>query len=205
MKGLIKKDLLILKNSLKTFLIVLIIYGCMICMGTLDIFFLPPFISMIVMVSTFNYDNYNKWDFYALTLPNGRKNVVRAKYLTTILVVAVTMIIALVIGLLFLKEADYLQSLTTCLCTFLGISLFEAILYPLIFKYGVEKARIAIFGLIFGLIIIGGIIIKFVDFSFLDNLDFLKNYINYLILIIIFVILFISYKISVILFNKREL
>ena len=205
MKGLIKKDLLILKNSLKTFLIVLIIYGCMICMGTLDIFFLPPFISMIVMVSTFNYDNYNKWDFYALTLPNGRKNVVRAKYLTTVLVVAVTMIIALVIGLLFLKEADYLQSLTTCLCTFLGISLFEAILYPLIFKYGVEKARIAIFGLIFGLIIIGGIIIKFADFSFLDNLDFLKNYINYLILIIIFVILFISYKISVILFNKREL
>ena len=205
MKGLIKKDLLILKNSLKTFLIVLIIYGCMICMGTLDIFFLPPFISMIVMVSTFNYDNYNKWDFYALTLPNGRKNVVRAKYLTTVLVVAVTMIIALVIGLLFLKKADYLQSLTTCLCTFLGISLFEAILYPLIFKYGVEKARIAIFGLIFGLIIIGGIIIKFADFSFLDNLDFLKNYINYLILIIISIVLFISYKISVILFNKREL
>ena len=159
----------------------------MICMGTLDIFFLPPFISMIVMVSTFNYDNYNKWDFYALTLPNGRKNVVRAKYLTTVLVVAVTMIIALVIGLLFLKKADYLQSLTTCLSTFLGIS------------------RIAIFGLIFGLIIIGGIIIKFADFSFLDNLDFLKNYINYLILIIISIVLFISYKISVILFNKREL
>ena len=205
MKGLIKKDLLILKNSLKTFLIVLIIYGCMICMGTLDIFFLPPFISVLVMVSTFNYDNYNKWDFYALTLPNGRKNVVRAKYITTILVVAVTMMLALVIGLLFLKKADYLQSLTTCLSTFLGISLFEAILYPLIFKYGVEKARIAIFGLIFGLIIIGGIIIKFADFSFLNNLDFLENYINYLILIIISIVLFISYKISVIIFNKREL
>lgn len=205
MKGLIKKDLLILKNSLKTFLIVLIIYGCMICMGTLDIFFLPPFISMIVMVSTFNYDNYNKWDFYALTLPNGRKNVVRAKYITTILVVAITMIIALVIGLLFLKKVDYLESLRTCLFTFLGISFFEAILYPLIFKYGVEKARIAIFGLIFGLIILGGVIIKFADFSFLYNLDFLENYINYLILIVIFIVLFISYKISVILFNKREL
>ncbi len=205
MRGLIKKDLLILKNSLKTFLLVLIVYGCMICMGTLDIFFLPPFISVLLMISTFNYDNYNKWDFYALTLPDGRKNVVRAKYITTLLVVVVTMIFALVIGLLFLKKADYLESLTTCLSTFLGISFFEGILYPLIFKYGVEKARIAIFGLIFGLIIIGGVIFKFVDFSFLNNLAFLENYINYLILIVIFVILFISYKISVIIFNRREL
>lgn len=208
MRGLIVKDLLILKNSLKTFLVVLIIYGCMIYMGTLDIFFLPPFLSMLMMVSTFNYDNYNKWDFYALTLPKGRKNIVRGKYITTLLVVAITMILVLIIGLCFLKRADYLESLQTSLYTFLGISFVIAILYPLIFKYGIEKARIVIFALIFGLVLIGWIIIKFVDFSFLNNLnnlDFLVNYINYLVLIVIFIVLFISYKISVIIFNRREL
>lgn len=205
MLGLIKKDLIVIMNNLKSLLILLVFYVIMIYMGKMDIFFLPAFLSMVLMLSTFNYDNYNKWDFYALTLPNGRKNIVKSKYATSILVTIIFTVISLLISLCFLSKVNILNTVRTTLYTILGITLFQAILYPVTFKLGIEKARIYIFVVVFMLVFLIGIVFKFVDFSFLNNLGFLKDYIDYFITLLVLGIFLISYKISDIIYSKRDL
>ena len=77
MLGLIKKDLLMIKSNIKTLFIILVVYGVMAYQGQMDLSFILPFMSVMIMISTFSYDAYNKWDAYASCLPNGRQNSVR--------------------------------------------------------------------------------------------------------------------------------
>ena len=81
MLGFIKKDLLMIKSNIKILAILLLIYIVMAFQGQLYLSFLLPFMGVMIMVSTFSYDTFNKWDAYAVTLPNGRKNSVRGKYI----------------------------------------------------------------------------------------------------------------------------
>ena len=84
MIGLIKKEFLMLKSNIKTLGIIIIIYVLMAIQGSLSISSIPSFLGTLIMVSNFSYDEFNKWDAYAVTLPNGRKNIVRARYIATI-------------------------------------------------------------------------------------------------------------------------
>ena len=83
MLGFIIKDLAILKSNMKYFLSFMIIYA--ILANQMGIFSVLSFFSIFLMFSTFTYESYNNWDAFAATLPNGRKNSVKAKYLATIL------------------------------------------------------------------------------------------------------------------------
>ena len=37
----------------------------------------------MMFISTFSYDEFNNWNSYVATLPNGRKNAIIAKYIAT--------------------------------------------------------------------------------------------------------------------------
>ena len=70
-------------------------------------------------------------------------------------------------------------------------------MYPTIYKFGVEKARIGIFVSVFGIAIIGGLLSNIFNFGkVLELLKLLENYIIIIIPIIMVVMLYISYKIS---------
>ena len=98
MLGLIKKDLFMIKDSIKFLIIILLIYSILAYQNKIDLSFLLPFISVVLMMTTFNYDSYNKWDAYATTLPNGRKNSVKAKYLSTLFIIAISTIIVTILS-----------------------------------------------------------------------------------------------------------
>lgn len=80
MLGLIKKDFLIIKANLKSMVITFIVYLMLAFQGTFDVTFIIPIIGIMLFISTFSYDDFNNWNSYAVTLPDGRRNVVRAKY-----------------------------------------------------------------------------------------------------------------------------
>ena len=63
MLGFIKKDLFLIKSNLKFLLILLVIYGIMAYQGQMDLSFLLPFMSVVLMMTTFNYDTYNKCNY----------------------------------------------------------------------------------------------------------------------------------------------
>lgn len=209
MLGLIKKDLFLIKSNLKILIILFIVYGFMYFHGEMDLSFVLPFISVVIMMSTFSYDTFNKWDAYVITLPDGRENSVRAKYLATVILIFITTIIitilAVTISYVNTKTIDYENIFSTMLGAIFATTLLQSFMYPAIYKLGVEKARIGIFIVVFGIVIIAGIIAKFIDFKpLLQALDNLGNYWVIILPIAMVVILYLSYKISEGIYKKKE-
>ncbi len=209
MLGLIKKDLFMIKSNFKLLAILLFIYGFMAYEGEMDLSFLLPFMSVMMMISTFSYDAFNKWDAYAITLPKGRKNSVRAKYLATLfLVLVVTFIITILsIGIVYVrtKTIDLEATLGTILGTLFATTLIQAFMYPAIYKFGVEKARIGLFIGVFGIAIIGSIIARVVDFDpIFQALERLNNGWFILLPLIMIFLLFVSYILSESIYKKKE-
>ena len=209
MIGKIKKDFLLLKGNLKVWLILIFIYVTMAFQEEMSLAFLLPFMCVVTMLSTFSYDNFNKWDAYAITMPYGRKNSVRAKYIATLLLVFVTIvivaIITIVIGYARTKTVNFEDIGSTMLGAIFSTTLLQSFMYPAIYKFGVDKARIAIFIVVFGVAIIGSFLSKYINFEYLiQKLSFLNNYMMIILPVIIIVMLYVSYEISKGIYNKKE-
>lgn len=209
MIGLIKKDFLMLKGNFKTWLILLFVYIVMAFQESMSLAFLLPCMSIVTMLSTFSYDSYNKWDAYVCSLPDGRKNSVRAKYIATILLILVTVIITtiltIIIGYYRTKTINLESMGETIMGAIFATTLLQSIMYPAIYKFGVEKARIAIFIVVFGFVLIGGVLSKYIDFeSIIQGLAFLENYMMIIIPIVIIIMLYVSYKISEVIYKRKE-
>ncbi len=209
MLGLIKKDLLIIKSNLKILIILFFVYGVMALRGEMDLSFVLPFMSVVIMMSTFSYDTYNKWDAYVCSLPNGRKNSVTAKYLATIILLAITTIImttlAVIISYTHTKAVSFGDILMTVFGSVFATILLQSFMYPAIYKFGVEKARIGIFIGVFGVAIIASIIAKFINFeSLFQKLDALNNYWMIIFPIIMIIVLYASYKLSEKIYKNKE-
>ena len=206
MLGFIKKELLMIKSNFKSTGIVLIIYIIIGLINKMDVSFILPFISVVLMISTFSYDTINSWDVYAITLPNGRKNLVRAKYIATILIVLLFSLVSIPFSIyLSLPKINMLQIFSSLIGTIFGTLLVMSFMYPIIYKFGIEKARIVIFILIFGIFIAGGYLLKYLDFSFLANfIDIIANYIIVILLLLLVLLLVISYVISIKIVSKKE-
>lgn len=209
MLGLIKKDLLMIKSNLKMLLIIFFVYGVMAYQGEMNISFLLPFMSVAMMITTFSYDAYNKWDAYTITLPNGRKNSVKAKYLSTVILITVTTLISMFLSFTIEyyknNSIDLENTFSSLLGNVFAIVILQSVMYPSIYKFGVEKARIGLFVVVFGVAIIAGIVSNYIDFdSIIKTLNILNNYWMIIIPIITILVLYISYKVSENIYNKKE-
>ena len=205
MKGFIVKDLLITKEMLRTLLIILVIYLLLFIENPDGLSFIPPFMSFYLMLSTFSYDELNKWESYAVTLPNGRRNIVLSKYISTFILVLLSylLIFILSIGLSLYTHNLNLMELSLTFLVNMGVIMFLlSILYPIVFKFGIEKARIAILGLIVGFVLI----VTF--FGKLLNEDMLIKIFNsalYVLPFVIIITLILSYLLSLKIMAKKEL
>ncbi len=209
MIGFIKKDLRMIKSNFKLLGVLIIVYALMGLMDKMDISFILPFMCVMIMISSFSYDNYNKWDAYSISLPNGRKNSVKAKYVSTLLMIfivsIITMILSFIISYVNTKTINYEQILVTMFGVIFGTLLVLTFMYPIIYKFGVEKARIGIFLLVFGIVIIVSVLANLIDLSnILKHLAFLEDYLLLILIIISIVMVYVSYKISYKIFNKKE-
>ncbi len=209
MLGFIKKDFAMIKSNFKLIGILIVVYTVMGLFEEIDISFILPFISVMIMISTFSYDNYNKWDAYSISLPDGRKNSVKSKYVATILMILIisiiTIILSFIISYINTKTINYEEILISMLGTIFGTLLVLTFMYPVIYKFGVEKARIGIFVTIFGLAIIGGLLSKYIDISFITKLlSFLEDYLIIILIAVTIIMVYISYKISEKIFSKKE-
>ncbi len=209
MIGFIKKDLAMIKSNFKLLGVLIVVYAIMGLMGKMDISFILPFMCVMIMISSFSYDNYNKWDAYSISLPNGRKSNVKSKYITTILmtfiVSVITIILSFIISYVNTKTINYEQILVTMFGTIFGTLLVLTVMYPIIYKFGVEKARIGIFLLVFGIVIIGSLLANYLDLSnVLKSFAFLEDYLIIILIIVAIIMVYGSYKISEKIFSKKE-
>ena len=166
MLGLVKKDLLMIKGNMRQVILFLVVFLILAFQENNIIVIVPVFVSMIVFITTFSYDEYNKWDAYAISLPVSRKNIVKAKYVASIILWAIALLVTVVItGImgLFEQNLNYFEMFGMILGCVFSIVLLEAIMFPLIFKFGVEKGRIGLFVGVFAIAGLLGFIFTGID------------------------------------------
>lgn len=209
MLGLVKKDFLLLKANLKTMIIIFIVYLVMIFQGLFDATFVVPLIGIMLFISTFSYDDFNKWNSYAITLPNGRKNVVKAKYIASIILTVILAILALLLSVMvsYIKTngINLDETISSLMGTVLSSVIIISFLYPIVFKFGATNGRIIMFALVFGIVAVVRLIANFVDMSFAINLiNKLDNCLYIAIPLISVILLGVSYLISNKIYQNKE-
>lgn len=203
MLGLIKKDLLLIKGNLKAVGMIFIIIIGMAFFQEANLAFVPSFVSTILFMSTFSYDEYNKWDSYAITLPNGRKNIVGAKYITTFILLFISTLLAIILstGIGIVRNEFHIgETLITMAGSIFATVLLVSIIYPIIFKFGNEKGRIAMFIIAF----LGASLFAFLLKSLTISEDVIEHY-GFIFLVIVSIITLLgSYLLSKHIYRKKE-
>ena len=158
MRGLICKDFFVMKKQLGYYLAFFVVYGVLAVTGVFPASILSALVAVIAMMvpmSSIAYDDQAHWGRYAAATPAG---VVAAKYLFTLLVLAACAVLVAVLaailsltGLLTEPLADLLAAVGACM----GVAMvMDAILLPLLFRFGAEKSRTI--SMIFFIVIFGG-------------------------------------------------
>ncbi|WKY43837.1 ABC-2 transporter permease [Eubacteriaceae bacterium ES2] len=213
MKGLIIKDLNNLKEAFKSviiFMVPLIIF-CIV----MKIYFIYGFIIITLsamVISTVTNDEMAKWDAYALTMPVTRRAVVASKYLLFIILTSIGGIIlmtSILASFLYHNDINLTEAELSVLLMLLLSILLDSTLIPLIFSFGFVKGRFVLF---LGGILPCGLIMTLSTLIGLEQvvwMNWLERYLNISMLLIgiIFiscVYMYCSYRIAVMIYEKKE-
>ncbi|AGN26269.1 ABC-2 transporter permease [Candidatus Methanomassiliicoccus intestinalis] len=154
MHGLIQKDLYSITGSLKSLLLVMVVFGIIFIpqSGGISFIAVTVFMMSALVISTISMDDFVKWDKYALTLPLSRKDIVKSKYELLIIFSVIGSVIGLGVSAaynLIVKEASMADLLVMGIMMIAMSIALLSIVMPVIYKYGVEKARILMMVCIF--------------------------------------------------------
>ena len=159
MKGLLLKDILTLKSYARTISILIMVYLIWGIAGDNVYFFagMSGIICVMMVISSFSYDNYAKWDKYSASLPVTRSEIVGAKYLLALIMIGVGAVITCLMYAVFIlvKKGDFSELLPGVIGTTAAGLFLILVLLPCIYKFGVEKARLVmvITGIVIGLML----------------------------------------------------
>ncbi len=154
MKGLLIKDLLTIRNQLKV-IVLLIAFYIVYSLTMQDISMLGAMIVLLTVmmpITAMAYDEKSGWGRYQSALPISKKMVVFSKYVFGVILLALgslmsgLSILLLSIFSQFVEITDALWLLATFAA--MGI-VFMSLVFPIIFKFGVEKGRMLMLLVIF--------------------------------------------------------
>lgn len=205
MIGLIKKDFYTIKGNLKTLGIVLVVFAALAYFGEIDLSMMAPFLAVALFISTFNYDEFNHFDIYGITLPKGRRDIVKAKYISGLIMTLISIVFSLMIGFIVSLNTNEKVDLETMYACLISTLIVVALIVPLIFKFGAEKGRIAIFVLVYGIIFSIFAFVKYNIFKIsVGVLEFLNDNWKILFTSTAMILLVGSYFLSKRFYKKRE-
>lgn len=150
MTGLVKKDLYLSVSMLRSYVVVAAVFAILTLAGVYEISFFITYMSVMcimIPVNLFAYDEQARWDKYAAALPSGRAGVVKARYLFTILICLGSLVFALLLQLIvaLASGAQGQERVDLLLSGLLPAAygcFMNAILLPLLFKFGSQKGRL---------------------------------------------------------------
>ncbi len=152
MKGLVLKDVYNLGTTWKTMAAMTLfyfVYGFM--MDTSAMVGMLVMIFSLQVVSAFTYDKLSGFESYAMTLCITRREIVRSRYMTALLLLFWAGAFATVSGFVLLAfgktDGGALDLLAIIAATMSIGLLYDAAILPMVYKFGVEKSRIMMFAL----------------------------------------------------------
>lgn len=160
MKGLLLKDLYLIRSYCRTMLLITAVFLAVFALaGSEEISFylvFPCMLAGILPMTLLSYDEREKWDVCTTTLPVTKTQVVTVKYLLVPLMLVPVALLSLAAVLLRRSGslAGGLELLTIAVTVGL---LAPAIILPFAFGLGVEKGRLAYYATIAVLFTLGGV------------------------------------------------
>lgn len=161
--------------------------------------FIPIFLSFILIGNAIALDEKYKLEYLYCSLPLKRTTIVYAKYLSTLLIILAGIILSFLAGLLFPK-----QLLTPGVSFFVlfFFSLFFSVILPFSYKFGIQlEGDPGKLALVFLFIVSAIAVVTFIIVYF--NINIFKIKIIYLSLFLA-AFVFVSVKLSVVFYNKRD-
>lgn len=148
MRGLLLKDFYMMGKYCRTYLLLLVFFMAVSIVGSRSLFFIiyPCTLAGMIPVTLLSYDEQSRWSEYCGTLPCSKAQIVSAKYL-----------IGLLAQLAVLILLGVCQAVRMCMggvweaggyLTLMAVLMFAACAassacLPFMFRFGVEKGRIA--------------------------------------------------------------
>lgn len=216
MKGLLLKDFALMKMQKNFFIIILGIAAFITILEkniSFPMGFLPIVISLFTL-STISYDEFDNGNAFLFSLPITRKDYVLEKYIFGLISGIMSLLLGTVISLVAIgitKTGSFNEIFLTAGSLFPTILLILSIMLPFILKFGGEKGRIAIIGVMGLIFVIGLLLIKTTEYLGIDLYVLINKLpkfepLVYIILFLLFsvVILGISYLISLTILKKKE-
>lgn len=165
-------------------------------------------------MSSISYDEFDNGNAFLFSLPITRKDYVLEKYIFGLISGIMFLLLGTVISLVVIgitKTGSFNEIFLTAGSLFPTILLILSIMLPFILKFGGEKGRIAIIGVMGFIFVIGLLLIKTTEYLGIDLYVLINKLPKFepLVYIILFlllsvVILGISYLISLTILKKKE-
>lgn len=221
MKGLILKDLYFLKKQWHIIAILVVALVALNFISGLGVS-LTQFITLFILSIFISYSMINSeidnWEEYALTMPVSRREIVKSKYILTIIMMVIGLILGTTIGLItnfmanfsdiveFTKIAN-LETKYIIVGLVGSIFVYSTIVYadlPLSFKDGGSKSKQKTYIFYFAIFIIYALVKKYTDFSLIKLIINYPLKISIVLSVLILIIFVISYILSVKFMDKKE-
>lgn len=190
MKALLLKDFYVLWRTMRMAMLFILI--CVfIPAGTATV--MPILVTALLPFTCISLDEKAKWQRLQAAMPYQKREIVLSKYVLGIISVAVMSIITLLAQWLMgmaIGQPMTVGTLYAVMVSALGGTFMQAVMIPLSFRLGVEKARVAM--CIFAGIVAGGMTLTATSLTFQTSLQF-----NGIIVAIIIGVIALLYPLSI--------
>lgn len=203
-KALLYKDYLLMKTQGRSVIVITLLILGINTMGK-NYSILPMFVSVLpitVVLSTIGGDDIAKFYQYAFSTPIGKKDLVKSKYFTLILVTLISVI--LTYGLINIVARNQIRNMMFIFAvSTTGSLIITALMVPLVYKFGITQGRYVLMVVLFMLFSGGGYLLESTGSGNLIQGINLKMILG-IAFIIALGVLWLSYKASVKILEKRE-
>ncbi len=215
MKGLLIKDLQIMKMQ-KNFLLILLIIAVWLTFSMGESSFVVGYLLFMfptIAFGTLRYDEFDNGNAFLFTLPISRKLYVAEKYLLTFLTEIFSFAVAIIIVLIFglVKGVSVWDALVDSPIIFALATILFSFMLPIQLKFDSEKGRTVTFIMI-GIFVLAGLgFIQLSEMLHIDTNQWVAQFsqLNWGIFVVLVFVLaiivgLISMKISLSIVNKKE-
>ncbi|MDE5768977.1 MAG: ABC-2 transporter permease [Oscillospiraceae bacterium] len=148
MKGLLLKDLYMIKSYCKAYLFLIPVFWIISFLsGTVSFMtFYSCLLTAMIPVSLQVYDEKEHWSCYSCTLPYSPRQIVSAKYLLNLMTTLLNLVAVLIcqsIRMMHFSGFDLQELLLLCIPSLFISLLPPMFVLPFIFRFGAEKAQLA--------------------------------------------------------------
>ena len=140
MKALVRKDLYVLWTSMKTLVLLIAVFS-FVPVGFQNTF--AVLYAAMLPYSALAYDERSHWDQMALAMPYSTRDIVRSKYVLGWLTAGGAFLLAALAQLILGLFSQSSTPISFLFISFCGAVIITSITLPLMFRFGVEKARLA--------------------------------------------------------------